>query len=370
MGLQAEGQQNQAARPRFSCTPPLFSHRPPLGFHRAPRPAVVRQGGAFPWVQSPTMLCRRRGLDLRDVWPTPQLPVSKKKQSQKRLWWCVEEAPCQGRAGGEGSCCARRAIAGAPGRCHRPVTGGVCLPHGCFPGGKTAAAWTRPAPGGPAGPGSSAQCGLPARTRGAPPPCCALGPEGGGGPGARDGRQRRGAPGSPSAWVYPRTHEIATRPDARVAPSPGVPPPPRRQARPRPPWREAGGGRREAGGGRREAGGGGGGRSLGRVITPVPNIPNSCFFRPGRKPGWGGCAGPGWRGDGCRPFWGESEPLCHLPCARLQVPSAESRAVGTGATPYCAEAGHTPRLHGTPEGPSQVTRVSDAPQTHRSGCIT
>ena len=79
MGLQAEGQQNQAARPRFSCTPPLFSHRPPLGFHRAPRPAVVRQGGAFPWVQSPTMLCRRRGLDLRDVWPTPQLPVSKKK---------------------------------------------------------------------------------------------------------------------------------------------------------------------------------------------------------------------------------------------------------------------------------------------------
>ena len=126
-------------------------------------------------------------------------------------------------AGGEGSCCARRARAGAPGRCHRPVTGGVCLPHGCFPGGKTAAAWTRPAPGGPAGPGSSAQCGLPARTRGAPPPCCALGPEGGGGLGAWDGRQRRGAPGSPLAWVYPRTREIATRPDARVAPSPGVP---------------------------------------------------------------------------------------------------------------------------------------------------
>lgn len=189
---------------------------------------------AFPLVQTSTMLCRRRGLDLRDVWPTPQLPVSKKKQSQKRLWWCVEEAPCQGRAGGEGSCCAQRAVAGALGRCHRPVTGRVCLPHGRFPGGKTAAAWTRPAPGGPAGPGSSAQCGLPARTRGAPLPCCALGPEGGGGPGARDGRQRRGAPGSPSTWVYPRTREIATRPDARVAPSPGVPPPPRRQTRPRP----------------------------------------------------------------------------------------------------------------------------------------
>ena len=88
------------------------------------------------------------GRDLWDVWPTPQLPVSKKKQSQKRLWWCVKEAPCQGRAGGEGSCCVQRAVAGGPGRCHRSVTGGVCLPHGCFPGGKTAVAWTRPAPGG------------------------------------------------------------------------------------------------------------------------------------------------------------------------------------------------------------------------------
>lgn len=251
----------------------------------------------------------------------------------------------------------QRAVAGGPGRCHRPVTGGVCLLHGCFPGGKTAAAKTRPAPGGPAGPGSSAQCGLPAWTRGAPQPCCALGPEGGGGPGARDGRQRRGAPGSPSAWIYPRTREIATRPDARVAPSPGVPPPPLRQTRPRPfprpLWAEGGLER----------------RSLGRIITPVPNIPNSCSFRPGRKPGWGGCAGPGV-GNGCRPFWGEPEPLCYLPCTRLQVPGAESRAAGTGATPYWAEAGHTPRLHGTPEGLSQVTRVSDAPQTHRWGYIT
>lgn len=294
------------------------------------------------------MLCRRRGLDLRDVWPTPQLPVSKKKQSQKRLWWCVEEAPCQGRAGGEGNCCAQRAVAGAPGRCHRPVTGRVCLPHGRFPGGKTAAAWTRPAPGGPAGPGSSAQCGLPVKTRGAPLPCCALGPEGGGGPGARDGRQRRGAPGSPSTWVYPRTREIATRPDARVAPSPGVPPAPRRQTRPRP-CPAPSGGRREGAEKPRESYNSGSKHSKFLLLPAWPEA------------GLGRVRRPGLGGHGCRPFWGESEPLCHLPCARLQVPGAESRAAGTEATPYWAEAGHTPRLQGTPEGPSQVTRVLRCP---------
>ena len=186
---------------------------------------------------------------------------------------------------------------------------------------------------------------------------CALGPEGGGGPGARDGRQRRGAPVSPSAWIYPRTREIAIRPDARVAPSLGVPRPPLRQTRPRPLprplWAEGG----------RER------RSLGRIITPVPNIPHSGSFRPGRKPGWGGCAGPAV-GNGCRPFWGEPEPLCHLPCTRLQVPDAESRAAGTGATPYWAEAGHTPRLLSTPVRPLPSHAGQNAPQTHRWEYIT
>ena len=176
MGLQPDGLQSRAARPRLSCSPPLFSHRPPFGFDRAPRAAGVRQGGAFPWVQTPTMLCRRRGLDLRDVRPTPQLPVSKKKTvPEKALVVCEGGSlPRPGRRGrellrAEGS--SRRARQVSPVR-HQSVTGGVSLPHGCFPGGKTAVAWTRPAPGGPADPGSSAQCGLPARTRGAPQPCC------------------------------------------------------------------------------------------------------------------------------------------------------------------------------------------------------
>ena len=195
-----------------------------------------------------------------------------------------------------------------------PVRHRGCLPSPrLLPWRENSGGLDTPSAGRPADPGSSAQCGLPAWTRGAPQPCCALGPEGGGGPGARDGRQRRGAPGSPSAWIYPRTPEIAMPPDARVAPSPGVPRPPLRQTRPRPLprplWVEGG----------RER------RSLGRIITPVPNIPHSGSFRPGRKPGWGGCAGPAV-GNGCRPFWGEPEPLCHLPCTRLQVPDAESRA--------------------------------------------
>lgn len=80
---------------------------PSLLFHLL-YPSQLQHLG-FPWaleeqgrvasshgVPTPTLPCSWWGLDLVDLWPTPQLPVSKKKQFQKRLQWFAGEAPCPG----------------------------------------------------------------------------------------------------------------------------------------------------------------------------------------------------------------------------------------------------------------------------------
>lgn len=124
-------------------------------------PACPALGGALTW---------------GNEWLTPQLPVSKKKQSQKRLWRLVEAALGQGLgwAGlGWGAAASRGLRPVGPGRCSRPLAlGAICLPRTtAFPGGKAAASSDPPSAGRPAGPGSHGGLAASpaARPRPAPP---------------------------------------------------------------------------------------------------------------------------------------------------------------------------------------------------------
>lgn len=187
----------------------------------------------------------------------------------------MEEVPCQGRAG-EGWCCVQRAAAGAARQVSLAASlGRLPFPTTASPAGRQrllqhARCWEAQLVGAPPPSAASLQAPLPGhgpRPRLPAPPCLRL----------ALGR----VPGpSPSPGLR-GTRETASRPDARVAPGPGgTTPPCRRQTRllplPRPPWGE-----------------GRGRRSPWRIIMLVPNIPNSCSFRLGRKPGRGG--GRRWR---------------------------------------------------------------------------
>lgn len=148
-------------------------------------PACPALGGALTW---------------GNEWLTPQLPVSKKKQSQKRLWRLVEAALGQGLGwAGLGCCCVQRAAAsGARQVFPAPGAGGYLpSPHNCFPrregsgqlrpAQRWEARWSRL----PRRPRCKPRCQASARTPR---------PEAGGGAGAqgiRLGREPRGAPHSP-----------------------------------------------------------------------------------------------------------------------------------------------------------------------------
>ena len=176
-GWRRVGSRARAARPGRPVPFPSPLSANTWGSVGRQRAAGAGQDGELPWVQTPTLLCPRWGLDLGDVWPTPQLPVSKKNSPRKGSGGLWRRLPAK--AGpGKGGVVSRGLQPARPGRCHWPRPWGrLPFPTTASRAGRQAAAPTRPVLGGPAGRGSSAQCGLPAgtpaRTRASPPPSCA-----------------------------------------------------------------------------------------------------------------------------------------------------------------------------------------------------